>query len=465
MSGDLIIVGLSHHTAPVEVRERLATDDAHVPAELQSLVTEAGLHEALLLSTCNRVELYAHASEPHRAMEQARAHFHARAGDGVLSCLYQHRGADATQHAFRVAASLDSLVVGEPQILGQVKTAFELANDAGTVGMLLGRCFTRAFAVAKRVRTETRIAEGTVSISSVAAELAQKIFGDLRGRRALLLGAGVMGETAARSLGATGARLVVINRSREKADALAASCGGEARDYELLQSELVQADVVISSTSSDRFVLTRDLMKEVCRARRHRPLFIIDIAVPRDVDPRVADMDNVFLYDVDDLQKVADEGLAQRRQEAESAEAIVRAEVAEFEAWRRTLALTPTIVELRGYFQQVVRDEVARTLPRLSAQGVEDERALKAMSEAIVNKLLHPALTNLKASASQPEGEQLIAATRLLFRLDVQGASPTDADANTASPVGDTASVNDAARSGREPAGAAPLTPRKTHRA
>lgn len=454
MSGDLIVVGLSHHTAPVELRERLATPDEGVPMELQALVAEAGLHEALLLSTCNRVELYAHAAEPHRALERARAHFRSRAGEGVESCLYHHRGADATHHAFRVAASLDSLVVGEPQILGQVKTAFELANDAGTVGMLLGRCFTRAFAVAKRVRTETRIAEGTVSISSVAAELAEKIFGDLRGRRTLLLGAGLMGETAARSLGATGARLVVINRSREKADALAASCGGEARDYELLQSELVLADVVISSTSADRFVLTRELMREVCRARRHRPLFIIDIAVPRDVDPRVADMDNVFLYDVDDLQKVADEGLAQRRQEAEAAEAIVRAEVGEFESWRRSLALTPTIVELRSYFQQVVKEEVARTAPRLSARSDEDERALRAMSEAIVNKLLHPALTHLKASASQPEGEQLIAATRTLFRLG---------SGDPAAPTQGSADVVDAARASREAPPNGPLPTRKTH--
>jgi glutamyl-tRNA reductase len=418
-------------------------------------VSDANLREALLLSTCNRVELYAHASEPHHALERARAHFRQRAGDAVESCLYQHRGADATHHAFRVASSLDSLVVGEPQILGQVKTAFELANDAGTVGMLLGRCFTRAFAVAKRVRNETRIAEGTVSISSVAVELAQKIFGDLRGRRTLLVGAGVMGESAARSLGATGARLIVINRSREKADTLAAACGGEARDYEHLVRELVEADVVISSTSSDRFVLTRDLMRAVCRARRHRPLFIIDIAVPRDVDPRVSDMDNVFLYDVDDLQKVADEGLAQRRQEADAAEAIVRAEVDEFEVWRRSLALTPTIVELRSYFQQVVRDEVARTSQRLSGQSADDERVLRAMSEAIVNKLLHPALTHLKASATQPEGEQLIAATRTLFRLDAAPPSePTPADASASD-----------GRSAHEAPASAPLAPRKTHRA
>ncbi len=459
MSGELIVIGISHHTAPVELRERLATGDADIPAELQALVTEAGLNEALLLSTCNRVELYAHAVEPHKALERARAHFRERGGDGVDTCLYQHRGAEATHHAFRVAASLDSLVVGEPQILGQVKTAFELANDAGTVGMLLGRCFTRAFAVAKRVRTETRIAEGTVSISSVAVELAQKIFGELRGRRALLLGAGQMGETAARSLSATGARLVVVNRSREKADALASACGGEARDYEALLSELVQADVVISSTSSTGFVLTKDLMRDVCRSRRHRPLFIIDIAVPRDVDPRVGDMDNVFLYDVDDLQKVADEGLLQRRQEAEAAEAIVTTEVAEFEAWRRTLTLTPTIVELRSAFQQVVREEVTRTAQRLSSHSADDERALKAMSEAIVNKLLHPALTTLKASASQPEGEQLIAAARALFQLS-SGAEAPEPLAEAA----DGAKPSDAPRAiARELPTSTPLPTRKTH--
>jgi glutamyl-tRNA reductase len=326
--------------------------------------------------------------------------------------------------------------------------------------MLLGRCFTRAFAVAKRVRSETRIAEGTVSISSVAVELAQKIFGDLRGRRALLLGAGQMGETAARSLSATGARLVVVNRNREKADTLAGACGGEARDYEALLAELVQADVVISSTSSSGFVLTRDLMRDVCRSRRHRPLFIIDIAVPRDVDPRVADMDNVFLYDVDDLQRVADDGLAQRRQEADAAEAIVTEEVREFEAWRRSLALTPTIVELRRHFQKVVRDEVARTSHRLSAKNSDDERTLEAMSEAIVNKLLHPALATLKVGATQPEGEQLIAAVRTLFQL---GSDPAVEGASETSHLADSARPQDAVRGAlHEPPGTQGLPTPKT---
>ncbi len=460
MNGDLIVLGLSHHTAPVEVRERLATDDAHVPAELQALMQKAGLREALLLSTCNRVELYAHAQDPLKAIEGARTHFVTRGGEESAPCLYSHRGAEAAHHAFRVASSLDSLVVGEPQILGQVKTAFELANDAGTVGMLLGRCFTRAFAVAKRVRNDTKVAEGTVSISSVACELAQKIFGDLTGRRTLLLGAGQMGETAARSLAATGARLVVVNRSRDKADALAQACGGEARDYEALLTELVQADVVISSTSANRFVLTRELMRDVCRARRHRPLFIIDIAVPRDVDPRVADMDNVFLYDVDDLQKVADEGLVQRRREAEAAESIVTAEVAEFEAWRKTLALTPTIVELRSLFQQVVREELARTLPRLSSKTSDDERALKAMSESIVNKLLHPALTGLKASAAQPDGEQLIAAARALFQLDPGASKAAGSSQGSALPADN---AHDANRSSSLSLSQASSLPRKPH--
>ncbi|MCB9599212.1 MAG: glutamyl-tRNA reductase [Sandaracinus sp.] len=415
---DLVVVGLSHHTAPLELRERLAAPKGELPELLRAL-TGMVFEEAVMVSTCNRVELYGVAADAGRATHAAREHLRSRSGgsevDGVV---YVHRGADAVRHAFRVAASLDSMVVGEPQILGQFKEAFETANETGTVGTLLGRCFTRAFAVAKRVRSETGIAEGTVSVSSIATSLAKKIFGELEGRRVLLLGAGEMGEAAGKSLAGSGSRLIVVNRSPEKAVTLARELGGSAIGYEQLAAELVSVDVVICSTSSPSFVLTQDLMKGVVKARRHRPLFVIDIAVPRDVDPRVGNLENVFLYDVDDLQKVAQENLDARRKSAEAAERIVEIEVGEFEVWRRSLELTPTIVAMRQRFEETLRAELERTLPRLGGLDDKQRQTLERMTTAMANKLLHGPLTTLKGAAGEPEGAALIAAARALFELD-----------------------------------------------
>jgi len=415
---DFLVVGLSHRTAPVEVRERLAVAPTDLERELREIAADSGFDEALLISTCNRVELYATSPNPLEATREAKEKLARRlggaAGDEVL---YQERGVDVVRHVFRVASSLDSLVVGEPQILGQVKEAFDAATQAGTVGTLLGRCFTQAFATAKRVRNETGIAEGTVSVSSIACELAKKIFGNLEGRRTLLLGAGEMGESAARSLRQTGTNLHVINRSEERAQALAKACDGRAVPYERLITELADADVVIASTASPNFILTPTLMKGVVRTRRHRPLFIIDIAVPRDVDPRVGNMDNVFVYDVDDLQQVAEENLAVRAREAALAERIVEDEVEAFLSWRRSLELAPTIVALRKRFGQVAEEELRRALPRLEGLSEADRSVLEAMSRSMVNKLLHQPMTELKAGAGEPDGALLIDAVRRLFAL------------------------------------------------
>jgi glutamyl-tRNA reductase len=425
---DFVVVGLSHRTAPVEVRERLAVPPDRLGEELRQIAAGGRFDEALLISTCNRVELYATGSDPIDAAHRARAALATRLLDSAAEdALYQERGVDAVRHAFRVASSLDSLVVGEPQILGQVKEAFDAAKGAGTVGTLLGRCFTQAFATAKRVRNETGIAEGTVSVSSIACELAKKIFGNLEGRRTLLLGAGEMGESAARSLRQTGTQLHVINRSEDRAHSLAESCGGRAVPYERLTLELADADVVIASTASPKFILTPEMMKGVVRSRRHRPLFIIDIAVPRDVDPRVGNMDNVFVYDVDDLQQVAEENLSVRAREATLAESIVEEEVGAFLAWRRSLELAPTIVALRKRFAEVAEQELQRALPRLD--GV-DRAVLEAMSRSIVNKLLHQPMTQLKAGAGEPDGALLIDAVRRLFALSEEdpGAQAASTD-------------------------------------
>jgi glutamyl-tRNA reductase len=432
----LIMIGLSHHTAPLEVREKLAIDPSELAAALGELRAQAGLSEAMLISTCNRVELYACAESAPSASLAVREFLSRRVPDKDLSShLYEHSGKAVAKHAFRVASSLDSLVVGEPQILGQVKDAFTLAEGAGSIGALLGRCMHRAFAVAKRVRSETGIAAGAVSVSSIACDLAKSIFGELTGRRVVLVGAGEMSEGAARALAAQGTLLTVVNRNQERARAVAEACGGEPREFELLSQELVSADVVITSTSSPRYVITRELMQGVVKARRHRPLFLIDIAVPRDVDPRVENMDNVFLFDIDDLEQVANQNIAARKREAEQAERIVEEEVSAFEEWQRSLDLTPTLVALRQRVKAVLRAEIDRTLPRLKSLSDAEKKSLDAMCDAMVNKLLHRPLTELKKSRGEPDGAQLLESVTRLFDLAPEpAAAPRPAPTEESSP-------------------------------
>ncbi len=427
-SRDIVVIGLSHRTAPLALRERLAVPAAELGADLRGLLATGALDETVVISTCNRVEVYLAARDARAGAGAARAWLASRAvATSLEGHLYERAGGDAVQHAFRVASSLDSMVVGEPQILGQVKEAFGAAEAAGTTGTLLSRCFQRAFAVAKRVRSETAIAAGAVSVSSVACELAAKVFGRLEGRRVLLVGAGEMAEAAARHLHGAGARIVVANRSLERAEALAREHGGEARTLDQLQAELILADVVISSTASPGFVITREAMQAVVKARRHRLMLLVDIAVPRDIDPRVGDLENVFLYDVDHLESVSRGAADARRREAESAERIVHEEVAEFELWRKSLALTPTIVALRARFREIVVAELARTVPRLQGLGDEDRKTLDRMADAIVNKLLHQPLTALKKDAESEGSAQLLDAAQQLFAL--QPAEPADRSA------------------------------------
>lgn len=416
---ELFLLGMSHRTSPVELRERLSVDAAALPEELDTLRREAGATETVLLTTCNRVEVYLSADGDRAIAGRVRAWLDARAGQAVGSYLYERMGAEAVTHAFRVASSLDSMVVGEPQILGQLKDAFAASKRQGAVGALLDRCFTHAFAVAKRVRHETQIAAGSVSISSVACDLAEKIFGDIAGRRALLLGAGDMAEAAARHLADKGASLYVLNRSPERAQRLAQTFGGHARSLDELESELALADVVLCSTSSPQFVVTPELMKGVVRARRHRPLFLIDIAVPRDVDPRTGQMDNVFLYDVDDLEQIANEHQAARHDEAKKAERIVEAEVVNFERWRATSTLKPTIIALRGHVETLLRGELQRTVPRLSSASDADQAALERMVQAMVNKVVHAPISALKAHAGTTDGALLSEILEELFALEV----------------------------------------------
>lgn len=423
---DLVVLGVSHHTTPLAIRERLAVNAERATADLQRLVEAASLSEAVLLSTCNRVELVAATREPHRAREAALAYFNERgAPDRLDEAVYEHRGLDAVRHLFRVAGGLDSMVIGEPQILGQVKHAYQAANQLGTTGTLLGRSFERAFRVAKRVRSETEIAAGNVSVSSIACELAERIFGDLVQRRVLLVGAGKMSEVAARSLATRGALVRVVNRDPERARALAEACHGEARPLEALATELADADVVICSTAKPDFVISLDLMLGVNKLRRHRPLFLIDIAVPRDVDPRVNDLPDVFLYDMDDLKRVSHENLRRREQAAQAADVIIEGEVAEHARWSRTLELTPTIVALRARVREVVAREIDKARPKLAVGPGADTRAFDALCDGIVAQLLHAPVTELKRVGETEDAAKLVEFVQRLFRLDVDAQAET----------------------------------------
>ncbi len=425
----ITVVGLSHRNAPIEVRERLALPRATLPDLLARLTAHRAIGEAVVLSTCNRVEIYSAApgrgageAELGEAARVITRELQAIGGEGIAPYLINVVGQPAVLHLFRVAASLDSLVVGEPQILGQLKDAIELAREHRTLGATLGNAMHRAVRVGKRVRTETAIGEGQVSVSSVAVDLARNIFGDLDGHTAALVGAGEMAEAASRLLVRAGARLLIVNRSPERAEALAREVGGEPRPWSDLDKALVEADIVISSTSSPGYVITHDLVKGARKARRGRSLFFIDIAVPRDIDPRVNKLDNVYLYDVDDLSQIVNESREGRAAEAARAAAIASEEASGFETWTQAQALTPAIVALRKRTRLVLEAELARSLSgRLRHLPPADREALGTMLDAATNKLLHGPVTRLRALAADPRGDDYADALRVLFELPCEG--------------------------------------------
>ena len=429
---DLVVIGLSHRTAPVELREQIAIPEEALEATVRELGALEGVAEALLVSTCNRVEAYVVARGDGAACAATvEGFFRARAA-AAGPHLYRKLGPDATRHLFRVASSLDSMVVGEPQILGQVKDARELGQRVGTVGALLDKLLSRAFGVAKRVRTETAIARNSASVASVAADLAGQVFGELKGRLVLVVGAGKMSALAARHLGSAGAEdVLVVNRSPERAERLAAEIGGAARPWRDLEQLLGTVDIVISSTGAPHPVITRDMVRRVMKARRSRSLFLIDIAVPRDVEPEVGKLDDVYLFDVDDLEKVVAQNLGARQGDVSRAEAIVDEELRRFGEWQRSLGVVPTITALRERFLGVARAEVERVLPGLGGLSEKDARTLRQLADAIANKLLHQPLTQLKkeAGAAGPEADAAVELVRKLFALS---------DDTTAQPAAET---------------------------
>jgi glutamyl-tRNA reductase len=418
-SRELFLVGLSHKSAPIEVRERVALSGEALKGALVELKSIEGVREALVVSTCNRVEVYVQAD----ADAPARHFFTARTAEAAEH-LYVRAGVDAIRHLFRVSASLDSMVVGEQQILGQVKEAYGLASAAEAAGSYFSRLCNRAFATAKRVRTETGIGRGASSMSQVAVDLVEKIFGDLKGRAILLAGAGKMGALSAKALAVLGAdRILVTNRSAERGLALAEQVNGNFRGWDELQHLLAEADVVIVSTGAPTYVLTRDMLARAMKARRHRSLCLIDLAVPRNVDPACADLADVFSYDVDDLEKVVAATHEARRGEALRAEAIVEAEVIAFAKERDTRAALPVLVQLRRRAEAIARAEAERTLAQVGAKLDEKgRRSVEAMAQAIVNKLLHRPTARLKEAASSGDGA-LAGAAAELFGIEGE-ASP-----------------------------------------
>ena len=416
------LVGLSHKTAPVEVREQLAFPEEALAEALGAATALPGISEAIILSTCNRVEILARAETDDGNIGPALARFLAESRHRNITeierYLYEYRQRDALRHIFRVASSLDSMVIGESQILGQVKTAYAIARACGALGGTLEEVLTRSFAVAKQIRSETGIASSAVSVSYAAVELARKIFGSLEGKRVLLVGAGKMSELAAKHLLHSGAAgIFVANRTPERAQELAAALQGRAVPFDQLLEYGAQCDILISSTAAPGFILNKSDAQRLLAERRNRPIFLIDIAVPRNIDPESNKLDNLFLYDIDDLQQVVSANLEERLREAHRGEQIAEQEVDRLLRRLKTLDVVPTIIDLRTRLEEIRSQELARVSSQLSGLTPKQRDAIDAMTRGMVNKILHPPVSHLKTLAQQPDGLKLVETVRRIFNL------------------------------------------------
>ncbi len=420
----VLLIGVNHKTASVDIRERLALKGGDAPA-INLFAGLPQLEELVFLSTCNRVEVISSTKDPDDAKDAVKRLWMEKAGmdRGLIdSSLYSYEGRDAIRHVFKVASSLDSMIVGEPQILGQLKDAYRKAVEAKTSGAILNRLLNKAFSVAKLIRTETGIASSAVSISYAAVELAKKIFGELKGKKALLIGAGEMAELAARNLLSNGVSgLVVANRTLSRAVELAKELKGSAISLEEMESALLEADIVISSTGAPDFVLTGEAVRRVMRPRRHRLLFLIDIAVPRDIDPEVNDIDNVYLYNIDDLKGIVEVNKAGREKEARKAERMVDSEVIKFISWLETMDVVPVIQGIRQKAEEVRRNEIARSHSILRDLTPEQQKAVEVLTCSIVQKILHDPIICLKKETRDDGAKDILEAASRLFGLNGSG--------------------------------------------
>jgi len=421
MDRQLVLIGINHKTAPVAVRECIAFLPEETTGALKQLYDIEEIREVMLYSTCNRVEVILVTKNGRRAIDKTKAflsHYNQIPLDQFEETLYIYRDDEAVRHVFRVAASLDSLIVGEPQILGQMKAAYRQAIDAKTSGVILNRLLHRAFFVAKRIRTETGVGDRAVSISYAAVELARKIFGSLEGKKVLLIGAGEMAELAVEHLMRQKTDAVcVANRTFENAVMLADKFRGSAVGFDEIPQQLGEVDIIISSTGAPEIIITRDQVKSAVRARRNRPIFFIDIAVPRDIDPTIHRLSNSYVYDIDDLKDIVEENMEDRNAEAVKGERIVDEAVIHFRKWFESLAVVPTIVALREKIEQIVHAEATRTIQGLPGSSRTDE-AIKKMSQAITNKFLHDPTLFLKRDGMHADKSVHIDVVRRMFKLD-----------------------------------------------
>jgi glutamyl-tRNA reductase len=418
----IVVVGLSHKTAPVEIRECFSFHEPAFDVGLEELHKKRSIEECLILSTCNRVEVYAVSEDAETCVEDIKrflSEFHDVKEEHFSSYLYTLTGRSAVRHLFRVASSLDSMVIGEPQILGQVKEAFRVAANKGTVRLILSRLFHTAFFVAKKVRAETGIGTQSVSVSYVAVELAKRIFDDLSRRTVMLIGAGDMAELAARHLIKAGIReLIIASRRRENAKALADVLNGKAVKMEEVYYLLKEADIVITATGSADFVIRPQHVREALKLRKNEPMFMIDIAVPRDIDPRIEEIPNVYLYDIDDLKAVLDDNMKTRRENAEKAEEVVLEGERHFLGWLDALKVFPTIIELKRRFDDIKAMEIEKALRRLGNFSDREKKIIESMASGIIGKILHNPLMNLKKESSTSLGALYVDAINRLFRLE-----------------------------------------------
>jgi glutamyl-tRNA reductase len=417
----LLTTGVSHKTAPVEVRECLAFREETLPSALADLRAREGVIEAVILSTCNRVEITVtteDASDPQAVIDAFLSDHKSVRGESIGPHLYRHTGRDAIHHMFRVAASLDSMVIGEPQILGQLKNAYAVAKDCGALTGWLDGLLARAFGVAKRVRSETGIGQMAVSVSYAAVELARKIFGTLAHRTVMIVGAGKMSELAARHLRRSGASHVfVTNRTHERAVEMAKLFQGTPVEYTRFVSMLPEVDILIASSGAPHYILTKEEMHRVIAARRNKPMFLIDIAVPRNIEPSVNDLDNVYLYDIDDLQEVVNANLRERMKEADHAESLVAEEVERMMARLKVAEVTPLIVGLQEQLEAIRSGEIEKARRKCGGFTPEQEQLIETLTRGIINKIAHGPISELRSHAGRPEGAHVVAAIRKAFRL------------------------------------------------
>ncbi len=419
---DIVVLGLNHKTADISLRECLAFSSIQAEDALEQFRCIDTIEELVLLSTCNRVELLFTSQSSQLAIHAAKERLAVLKNISVADfdrSLYQHIGDDAIRHMFRVAASLDSMVVGEPQILGQIKDAYLTATQKKTSGVILNRLMHKTFSIAKRVRTETGIGDHAVSISYAAIELAKKIFGSLEGKPVLLIGAGEMAELAVEHLIRNRCgEIRVANRTLKRGVELAERFNGKALTLPEIPDYLIQTDIVISSTGAPDLVITRDQVKSAMKLRRNRPIFFIDIAVPRDIDPAINNLSNAYVYDIDDLKGVVDDNIQDRQKEALKADRIIDEAVIQFRNWIESLDVVPTIVALHHQLENIAETEMRKTMSSLQNLTEEDARALQRMTQAMINKILHAPTTYLKRNGCMGNRSLHLDVTRKLFNLD-----------------------------------------------